>query len=158
MYTVKVFLTWEQRSNSQEQNIHSSFRVECTNRFHSVAVSVISNQSFTTPIGGLLPSTSYNCCVSALYENGYTGEGTCAHIETHTSTTIDVLPLASTTPLVPQGVTTTPFPLICDSASNTAATQSQIIGGVLGFIIILLLVLLGIALGCVLRTRSREIG
>ena len=131
--------TEEQRNNSQEQNGHSSFRVECTSRFHSVTVSVVSNQSFITPVGGLLPSTSYNCCVSALYENGYTGEGTCMLIETtHIPTTATV-----------------------ESARAMESKQPHVIGGVLGFIIILLLILLvlmGIALGCVLRTRSREIG
>ena len=139
MYTAEVSLTWEQRSNSQEQNRHSSFRVECTSRRHSVTVSVQRKQSFTTPIGGLLPSTSYNCCVSALYENGYTGEGTCTHIET----------------------THTPTSATVESARAMESTQPQVIGGVLGFIIILLLILLvlmGIALGCVLRTRSRETG
>ena len=213
MYTTEVFLTWEQRGNSLEQNRHSSFRVECTSRLHSATVIVISNQSFTTLIGGLLPSTSYNCCVSAVYENGYTGEGTCVLIETQisttiyqtsptiyqtsptidqtstdsmidqtsttidrtsttidrTSTTIDrtsttiVLPsLESATPQVPQGVTTTLFPLTSDktaAVSNIISTQPQVIGGVLGFIIILLLILLvvmGIALGCVLRTKAKK--
>ena len=165
---VEVLLTWKQ-GNSQEQNGHSSFRVECTSRLHSVTVSVVRNQSFTTPIGGLLPSTSYNCCVSALYEKGYTGEGTCILIETQTSTTIDltVLPsLVSTTPqVVPQGVTTSLFPLMSDktaAVSNIvcAGAQSQLIGGVLGFVILLLLILLvlmGTALGCVLlRTKAKK--
>ena len=137
--TAEIFLTWEQRSNSQERNGHLSFRVECMSRLHSVTVSVVRSQSFTTPVGGLLPSTSYNCCVSALYDNGYTGEGTCIHIETtHIPTTATV-----------------------ESARAAESTQPQVIGGVLGFIIILLLLLLilmGIALGCVLRARSRETG
>ena len=145
MYTEEVFLTWEQRGNSQLQE-QASFRVECTSRLHSVTVSVVSNQSFTTPIGGLLPSTSYNCCVSALYENRYTGEGTCMLIETQTSITQAPCP---TTPLNGETVT----------FSNIVSAQPQVIGGVLGVVIILLLVLLvlmGIALGCVLRTKAKK--
>ena len=90
----------------------TSFDIECSNinERHSITMSV-SGQDFTTHLMGLLPLTSYNCCVSAVYEF-YRAEGMCDDIETP------------------------------ELFIHTRASETKIVGGVLGFIIIVLLILL----------------
>ena len=88
----------------------TSFDIECSNERHSITM-LVSDQDFTTHLVGLLPLTSYNCCVSAVYEL-YRAEGVCDDIET---------------------------PKLF---FHTRASETKIVGGVLGFIIIVLLILL----------------
>ena len=90
------------------------FNVECSNEKHSIIISV-SGQDFTTRLMGLLPLTSYNCCVSAVYEL-YRADGICCDIET------------------PE--------LFISATTSMSASDIKIVGGVLGFIVVILLVLL----------------
>ena len=59
-YTVLV--TWEQKLTVEEP---TSLKVECSNEQHRIMITV-SNKTLNTQLGGLL-SSSYNCCVSAVY-------------------------------------------------------------------------------------------
>ena len=97
----------------------TSFDIECSNERHSIIMSV-SGQDFTTHLMGLLPFTSYNCCVSAVYEL-YRAEGVCDdEIET------------------PE--------LFISAATTTASSDhNSVVGGVLGFIVVILLILLMIS-------------
>ena len=107
----------------------NSFYVTCFDESeqHIVAMSV-SGQNFTTYLTGLLPLTSYNCCVSAVYKL-YVADEICTEIETPKlfirSTTTEIL----------------------RSSTNSRASESNntIVGGVLGFIIVILLILLTIS-------------
>ena len=105
------------------------FDVECSNERHSITMSV-SDQDFTTRLMGLLPLTSYNCCVSAVYEL-YRADRICHDIETP------------------------------ELFISTRASETKIVGGVLGFIVIVLLVLLiisGAALVFLLLPRWKRNG
>ena len=121
----------------------NSFFVICSDesKQHSVAMSV-SGQNFTTYLVGLLPTTSYSCCVSSVYEL-YVADEVCKEIETPKlfvrSTTTEIL----------------------RSSTNSRASESNntIVGGVLGFIIVILLILLtisGVALVYLSQSRRKE--
>ena len=93
------------------------FDMECSNinERYSIIMSV-SGQDFAIQLMGLLPLTSYNCCVSTVYEL-YRAEGVCDdEIET---------------------------PELFISATTTANSDHvSVVGGVLGFIVVILSVLL----------------
>ena len=119
----------------------TSFDVKCFNEEHSIAMSV-SRQNFTTYLVGLLPFTSYNCCVSIVYEL-YIADRICNEIETPElfvrSTTTEIL--LSSTNLV------------------TSESNISLVGGVLGFIIAILLILLtvsGVVLVYLLQLLRRK--
>ena len=105
----------------------ASFDVKCSNEQHSITMSV-SGHIFTTYLVGLLPSASYNCCVSAVYERPrYQSDGICDEIGTPEL-------------FIAIGATTVPM---------VRASETNVVGGVLGFIVTILLVLLiisGVAL------------
>ena len=114
----------------------NSFDVKCSNEQHSIAISV-SSQTSTTHLMGLFPSASYNCCVSAVYER-YIADSVCDGIGTPELTVLDH--------------TAT---IICLRADHNSETK--IVGGVLGFIVVILLVLLmtsGVALAYLLLKRN----
>jgi hypothetical protein len=107
-----ALISWVLYNTTTDEPI--SFDVECSNERHSIIMSV-RGQDFTTHLTGLLPLTSYNCCVSAVNEL-YRADGICDdEIET-------------------------PELFASDHDSDT-----KIIGGVLGFIVMILLVLLVIS-------------
>ena len=121
-----ALITWASQNTTQYQP--SSYKVECFNRQHHIKM-LVNNITFSIELFGLLPSTSYNCCVSAIYES-YTARAVCTEIVT--------------TMMPPSG-----GPIVKNSAADT-------IGGVLGFIIAVLLILLavlGVALVYLLRPR-----
>jgi hypothetical protein len=93
------------------------FEIECNSEAHSIAISV-GNQTSTVSLGGLLPSTSYNCCVSAVYEL-YTARRMCTHTRIETTTETE--------------------------EKTSDSTNVNVIGGVLGFLITVLLVLLALS-------------
>ena len=100
-----------------------------TNPLHLLSVS---GQNFTTHLVGLLPSTSYNCCVSAVYEL-YRSDGVCDEINTPE---LFINAIACT---------------------MTRTFETNVVGGVLGFIMAILLVLLiisGAALAYLLLKRN----
>ena len=144
-----VLITWELQNNTLYQPY--LFEVECSNERHKIVMSV-SNKTFTTQLQGLLPSTSYTCCVLAIYiesdDNG--AKRICTTVKT---------PDLSNTPknfstMAPAAVETVASDnfMAPNSASNT-------VSGVLGTIIAALLVLLaicGVALVYLLRQRCFE--
>ena len=123
-----ALIKWASQNSTQHQP--SSYKVECFSRQHHIKM-LVNNTTFSIDLFGLLPSTSYNCCVSAVC-GSYIAGAVCTEI----ATTM-MPPIASGGP----------------TAKNSAADT---IGGVLGFIIIILLILLavlGIALVYLLRPR-----
>ena len=121
-----ALITWTSQNSTQHQP--SLYKVECFSRQHHIRM-LVNNTTFSIDLFGLLPSTSYNCCVSAVC-GSYTAGAVCTEI--------------ATTMMPPSGGST-----VKNSAANT-------IGGVLGFIIIVLLILLavsGVALVYLLRPR-----
>ena len=126
-----VMISWS-LGNSTRAGVPIMFEIECYSEKHSIVISV-SNQSSTVNLGGLLPSTSYNCCVSVVYES-YTARKYCTEIET-TSTDATAI------------------------TEEIASNSTNVVGGVLGFIIavlLLLLVLSGLLLICQLRPQWKE--
>ena len=124
LYT--VLITWKLQNTSWYQHPPNSLQIGCFSHPHRIERSV-NYTTFSIHLVGLLPSTLYNCCVSAVYES-YTAKGVC--IETAT------IPPNETTMIQP------------DSPCNTlgmASSSSNTIGGVLGFIIAVLLILLAIS-------------
>ena len=109
-----AFISWILHSTTAEEP--NSFDVKCYNKYHSLAM-LASGQNFTTHLLGLLPLTFYNCCVSAVYEL-YVADGTCIEIET---------------PELFVGATT---------VTTLRASETNVVGGVLGFIIVILFILL----------------
>ena len=101
-----------------------SFNVKCSNEKHSIAAMLMSatDQNSTMHLIGLLPFTSYNCCVSAVYEL-YVADGVCRNITT------------------PELFVTT----LITKSSKSKASES-VVGGILGSIVVILLILLIVAL------------
>ena len=106
----------------------NSFDVTCFDEFeqHSITKSV-SGQNFITYLAGLLPTTSYNCCVSAVYQL-YIADGICTEIETP-ELFVNYCTCSSNE-----------IPKLCDSRASI-----YIVGGVFGFVIVILLILLTIS-------------
>ena len=157
-----VSINWElQNITSRQPN---SYKAECFGEAHHIEMSV-NNTTFNLQLMGLLPSTSYNCCVSAVYESYvYTPKGACVEatttiqpsestyteINSSTSSSADTTPESNST--ASNSADTTP-----ESTFRTSSSADTIIGGVLGFIIALLIILLaiaGAALVYLLRTKS----
>ena len=62
--THMIMVSWE-LGNSTRAGVPTVFEIECfstRHEKHSIAISV-DNRSSTINLGGLLPSTSYNCCM-----------------------------------------------------------------------------------------------
>lgn len=79
LHSVKtVVVSWEQNTTVEEP---TSFEIECRNSHYSLVTSV-SHHRTTSQLMGLLPSSSYTCCVSAVYEDiGYIAQGICTEIK-----------------------------------------------------------------------------
>ena len=136
-----ALISWVLHNTTMDEP--NSFDVTCfdESKQHSVAMSV-SGQNFTTYLVGLLPLTSYNCCVSAVYEL-YVADEVCKEIET------PELFVRSTTTEI----------LRSSTNSRTSESNNVIVGGVLGFIIMILLILLtisGVALVYLSQSRRKE--
>ena len=113
MYT--VLITWKLLNSSPHWP--SSYVVDCFSMGHRIKMPV-NNATFSVQPMGLIPGTSYNCCVSAVYESyihNLTYRGTC----------------------------TEEYVTIHDQPSSDKKLIF-IVGGVLGFIIAILVVLLAI--------------
>ena len=156
-YSVIVLLTWEQISEEGDRPV--SFRAECKSQFHNSTVTLSvtdhDNRSFTTPIGGLLPSTSYNCCVSAVYDTMHTSEGACTLVETTNFSTTTTGSHSSTTIPQTEFQTTTLFPVTAEAnVCALSSTHPLVIGGVLGSVVTVLLILVIVMCICVLRFRA----
>ena len=108
-----VTISWELQNNMVDEP--RLFEVECSSERHSATI-LESNRTFTTQLGGLLASTPYNCCVSAVYDL-YATRKLCTPV------------------------------LISDTTvqlSKHASNSTNVVGGVLGFIIVVLMILLAI--------------
>ena len=111
-----VLISWVLYNTTMHEP--TSFDIGCSNERHSITMSV-SGQDSKTHLMGLLPLTSYNCCVSAVYEL-YRAEEVCDNeIET------PELFISATT-----------------TANSDHDSDAKLVGGVLGFIIVILSVLL----------------
>ena len=122
--TYNALITWTPQNATQYQP--SSYRAECFNEQHQMKM-FVNNETFSLELVGLLPSTSYNCCVSAVHKS-FTIRRVC--IETTTIPTM--------------------------SSENPRCSAVDTVGGVLGFIIVILLILLAVtvvALMYLLRPR-----
>ena len=120
---VTVSLSWELQNTTLDEPLR--FEVECLNERHRVTrPDFVNNKTNSTDLFGLLPSSHYNCCVSAVYGLYATSWRTiCTPIE------------------IPETVTN--IPIEQSSASNT-------VGGVLGFVVsVLLLILLTFSVAAV---------
>ena len=63
-----VVVTWEYYRHNNTLPYPTSFQVQCSSEQHYVYTNLsVNNETFRISIGGLLPFTSYNCCVSAIY-------------------------------------------------------------------------------------------
>ena len=120
-----IMISWE-LGNSTQAGVPIMFKIECFSEKHSIVISV-SNQTSTVSLGGLLPSISYNCCVSVVYEL-YTARRICTEIETTSTKIITVTVSESTTTM--------------EEIASESSNSTNVIGGVLGFIMAVLLVLL----------------
>ena len=137
MHTVVV--SWELYKGGSLRP--SSFKVECFNQQQRTELYVNNSKTLMMMnIGGLLSSTSYKCCVSAIYNYGhYVTEKRCTLIETALSESF-------TSPASNKFV------------SSDLNMRASIIGGVLGSIIVILLLLLAICGGALLYLlRSRGV-
>jgi hypothetical protein len=126
-----VRISWELHDSTSSHK-PSSFTVTCFNQQHHTELSMINGTNMQILLGDLLPSVSYTCCVSATYYGNYETEERCTMISTEMLQS-DLL------------------------ASPTKYDRADIIGGVLGFIVVILALLLAIcggALVYVLRSRG----
>ena len=125
-----VFIIWEYYSTSHQQ---LSFDVHCFNERNYTRFSV-SDGTFRVNVGDLFPLASYNCCVSAKYGTT-TAEITCTAIRSEDLSA--------------------PTEMLISSDSNTRA---NIVGGVLGFIVVILVLVLAMCGGALLYLlRSRGV-
>ena len=127
VHTYTALISWMLYNTTM--NEPSSFDIKCSNEWHGIAMSV-NGQTFTTHLLGLLPITSYNCCVSD--HELYIADGVCKNITT------PGLFITSTTTLI-----------LITKLSNSKASESNntvVVGGVLGSIVVILFVLLTVAL------------
>ena len=59
--TYTALITWKPLNMTP-----SSYKIECFNEQHQIKM-LVNNETFSLEILGLFPSTSYNCCVSAVH-------------------------------------------------------------------------------------------
>jgi hypothetical protein len=146
LYT--VLITWKWKNNSMIQNQLNSFQIECLSNQHRIEMSVNST-TFSIELLGLLSSTSYNCCVSAVY-GSQIARAVCTEITTiqpptQTSETPLMHPSGGTTVKPEGGSTIKPSTCQIQECSSKASSSADKIGGVLGFIIAVLLILLAVS-------------
>ena len=165
--TYNALITWTPQNTTQYQP--SSYRAECFNEHHQIKM-LVNNETFSLGLVGLFPSTSYNCCVSAVH-GSYTVRRVCTDITTIQPPISQPTPMMtpSESPAVPvksgSGAISTVQPSTCKcetqgnnpKASNSSSSSvADTVGGVLGFIIVILLILLAVsvaALVYLLRPR-----
>ena len=108
----------------------TQYEVECSSDEH-ISRLLVNNQTFMARMDGLLPATSYNCCVSAVVLNGHKPKS-CSSIKTSQS-----------------------------NQQGTARGDASAVGGVLGFLVIILLLLLALTLialvyPCLIRPGAQK--
>ena len=154
-----VLITWEYHRHNNTARQLTNFKVECFSKQHNISYLSANNNTFRASIGGLIPFTSYNCCVSSIYSNygylgrSYTAERRCTSVAAMNSlTTVN----AVTTAALPTEIIMPPQQS-GDSNMKNNDMRVNIIGGALGFVIVILLLLLAICGGALiylLRSKS----
>ena len=141
-------ISWELDNGAPHQP--NSFKVECFSQQHTeFSLSVNNGTVMQISLGGLMFSTSYKCCVSARYY--YDTERRCSSMD-------NLPPEAFTSPASAQTFTT-PASVDSEFVSSDFNMKTNVIGGVLGSIIVILLILLAICGGALLYIlRSRTSG
>jgi hypothetical protein len=122
----------------------------------------VNNGSLTqVNIGDLLSSTTFACCVSAIYYHGYyEAERKCTSTDSDMLLDLITIPAPNQTVTTPNSTQTIPTSESIGSekaVSSDLNMRESIIGGVLGSIIIILLLLLavcGVALLFLVRSKS----
>ena len=140
VYTVLV--TWEQNLTVEEP---ASFKVDCHNEQHRIIITV-GNKTLNAQLGGLL-SSSYNCCVSAVYPL-YEDKEICTGIDT----TSNIIMCATRL----REISAEPTSRISKCEESRGSNSATIIGGILGFIIVILLSLLSLSVVCLVRQHARK--
>jgi hypothetical protein len=108
----------------------------------------VNTTTFSAELLGLLPSTSYNCCVSAVY-GSHPARAVCTEIAT-------IQPPPSDSEIQTTTLRDNSTRASSSAEADTIVGASSTIGGVLGFIIAVLLILLavlGAALVYLLRPK-----
>ena len=165
-----AMISWKLHNSTKLLYQPTSNVINCFNEQHSIELSVDHDGTFTTTLGGLLPSaTYYICCVTPVY-GSYEADKGCvlfrladetsqSDLLTPTEATEEFVSdlLASNTPTNTQeefvSGATVPSHL---TAAGDSDNRISIVGGVLGFIIAVLLILLAIcggALLCLLTSK-----
>ena len=181
--TSMVSISWELHNTTLDEP--RWFEVECLNERHRVTQpDFVDNKTNFTDLFGLLPSSHYNCCVSAVY-------GLYATSRRKKCTPIEIPKTMMSTSPAPLSESTTPSTLNLNntihtisvpssSTSNSTSTHTEVpeeleetkmipiasvstsvntVGGVLGFVVCVLLILLAILVAAVvylLRTRHKN--
>ena len=160
-----VMISWELYSNPSHRQNLSSFRVECFNNQHRMELFVNNGTLLQLNIRDLFSSTSFACCVLAIYYENYETERRCYTISsellldlvtspTPNQTINELFMTPTSTQMNPSMIPTLEKVVGSDSVNMRAS----IIGGVLGSIIIILLLLLAICGGVLLfLLRSRNV-
>ena len=163
-----VLITWEyhRHNNTSRRRQLTNFEVECLSKQHYISYLSANNNTFRASIGGLIPFTSYNCCVSSMYyAHGYLGASYVMEYYTAEKRCILVTAMDSLTTVTVDAVTTVtpPTEIVIppqqsgDSNMKNNDMRVNIIGGALGFVIVILLLLLAICGGALiylLRSKS----
>ena len=163
-----VLITWEyhRHNNTSRRRQLTNFEVECFSEQHYMSYLSANNNTFRARIGGLIPFTSYNCCVSSIYyAHGYSGVSYVMEDYTAEKRCILVTAIDSLTIVTVDAVTTVTPPEIViplqqsgDSNMKNNDMRVNIIGGALGFVIMILLLLLAICGGALLYLlRSKSV-
>ncbi len=77
--TYTALITWTSRNTIHEYQLNS-YKIECFSRQHHIKM-LVNSTTFSVELLGLLPSASYNCCVSAVYGSS-TARAVCTEIVT----------------------------------------------------------------------------
>lgn len=124
--TYKVLVAWELATMMSNDDEPQSFEIECFSKQHSLSTSVNDVTLRTINLEGLQASTSYTCCVMAVY-GFYEAKRIC---------------------------TVTSIPELITNSATTSNTN--LVGGILGLVIAILVILLavsGVALVCLIWPR-----
>ena len=180
---VTVFLSWELQNTTLDEPLR--FEVECLNERHRVSLpDYVGNKTNSTDLFGLLRSSHYNCCVSAVYGLYATSRRKkCIPIEipqTMMSTSPALLSESTTPSTLNLNNTIHTSSVPSSSISNSTSTHTETpeeldktimiaiasasmsvntVGGVLGFVVCVLLILLAILVAAVvylLWTRHKN--
>lgn len=151
--TYAVLISWELHSGAPHNP--SSFSVQCFNQQHRIELFVNDGNLTQITVRGLLSSTSYNCCVSAIYY--YETGRRCTSSEIFLSDSFTTPTSGPTEMLKSNSFIIMMIPAAEKVVSSDLNIRISVIGGVLGAIIIILLLLLamcGGALLYMLRVKS----